>query len=163
MGLVWGLEPRVAAQPGSIAYFAQRRQRARRNFWLSTAGGLAAAACVALYFVRTDVSPGTSATEATRVVVAVPKAPALPATVANAANTAAAQRDYAALLAEMRQKESRALALSQSRTVQPVSLFDDGVFEAKQDLAPDSRRVFQTKGKADNRPAAEFTAFQFQR
>lgn len=151
----------TAVQPGSIAYFAQRRQKVRRNFWLSTAGGLAAAAaCFALYLARMDVAPGAANPgSATQVVVAAPK----PATPAVVPAIAAAKPDYAALLTTMRQNQSSALAMSQNEAVRPVALFDDGVFDAKQELTPENRRIFQTKGKADNRPAAEFTAFQFQR
>jgi hypothetical protein len=148
----------ATVQPGSIAYFAQRRQRVRRNFWLSAVGGLAAAACAAVYFVRADAGRAVQAVDSTATVVAVAPKP-----VAIATNPAAVQRDYDALLTAMHQTEPRAFAITQSQPVRPVSLFDDGVFEAKPDLSPDARRVFPVKAKADKQQAAEFTAFQFQR
>jgi hypothetical protein len=152
----------AAAQPGSIAYFAQRRQRVRRNFWLSAAAGLAAAACVAVYLVRSNNGPAATIAAnpapAAKVVAAVP-APA-PAAVAAKAAT---QPDYAALLTAMRQNEPRTYAITPSPAVRPVSLFDDGVFDGKPALTPDGHRAFQTKGNADNRQNAEVTAFQFQR
>jgi hypothetical protein len=154
----------ATAQPGSIAYFAQRRQRVRRNFWLSTAGGLAAAACAAFYFVRADVkSTNQAATQpaAAKVVVAVPK-PAAPVVAATSV-AAPAQPDYASLMAAMHRTETRNFALTQSPTVQPVSLFDDGVFNTTPDLKTGNGTVFPAKAKSDKRAAPEVTAFQFQR
>jgi len=148
----------TAAQPGSIAYFAERRHRARRNFWLSTAAGLAAAAAVAFYFVR----PQPAAVPQ----VAAASAPTPKAAVAAAQPTVAkpaVQPDYAAMFAAMRQAQPRPYALTPAPTVQPVSLFDDGVFENKPSVTTGPNGVTLTKGSTANRPPAEVTAFQFQR
>jgi anti-sigma factor RsiW len=153
-----------AAQPGSIAYFAQRRQRVRRTFWLSTAGGVAAAACVALYVTRAQIGPAPSLpAPAVAVALAPPKLAAATAEMPDADTKAGVQADYAALLSAVRQVDSRNFAFNQSQPVRPVSLFDDGVFDAKTDLTSGRGGVFQTKAATGSRAPAEFTAFQFQR
>ena len=73
----------ATAQPGSIAYFAQRRQKVRRNFWLSAVGGLAAAACAALYFVRADVGQPAGQTPAAKIVAVAPAPTPAPAVASN--------------------------------------------------------------------------------
>ena len=149
-----------AAEPGSIAYFAQRRSRVRRTFWLSTAAGLAAAVAVAFHFVRPEAGPSVplAGTPAPAAKVAV----AAPQPMAPAPAKAVAQPDYAALLASLRQAQPRTYAISPAPAVAPVSLFDDGVFDHKQPTASGANGMTLSKGASKNQ-TAEVTAFQFQR
>ncbi|HVU18990.1 MAG TPA: hypothetical protein VHD32_18945 [Candidatus Didemnitutus sp.] len=144
------------AQHGSIAYFAQRRQRVRRNYWLGSLAGLAAAACAAVYFGRADVSPSNSApAAAVAVKAAVPAAK--PVAVANV-EVVPARTNYPALLNDKHRTDS--FAINQNAQVQPVALFDDGVFATPANLTTDARRLAPTKAKTGDQPMA---AFQFQR
>lgn len=148
----------TGVQPGSIAYFAQRRQRVRRNFWLSSLGGLAAAACLAFYFVRGDA--GNPSSSAAKIAIAATQTAPTSASVAPH-GAVDVSRLPALVLAPAR--DARTFALSQSDTVRPVSLFDDGMFDAKPNLNGAARTVFPAKAKADAQVPTELSAFQFQR
>ena len=143
------------AQPGSIAYFAQRRQRARRTFWGVSVAGMAAAACAVLVLAHhAGLTPGSGA-PTVAVKTATPAAVA--STVAAAPVTAVTRTDYASLLATAHRTDAATFVLNQPSQVQPVSLFDDGVFN----LQPGSLKVVPAKnGKTADQPTV---AFQFQR
>jgi hypothetical protein len=154
----------------TIARFQQER-RGRSYRWVNYAGGLAAAACLTLVFVHFTSRPATLAATAPATVASVPVAAVVPAAQAPAGkaaeprvdlvglrNAAAAETDYPALLANLRQEEQRNVAAQAGRL---PSLFDDGVFESQQIFPVGSQRTFrsrQTPAQSD-----KFTAFQFQR
>lgn len=142
-------------QPGSIAYFAQRRQRARRKYWTASFAGLAAAACAAVYFGRAELPTSSIAPAAVALKAAAPTAKPLAVATVQAVP---ARTNYTALLNENRRTDS--FALSQNAQVQPVALFDDGVFATPANLSPDARRLAPAKSKTGEQPMA---AFQFQR
>ncbi len=158
--------PATVRQPGTIAEFASRRRAQQRTRWLYAASGLAAAACLALVFVRLQPASSTGG----------PVAPVLPAAatvaaqpVVKPANSGAKvidfsqavreQPDYAAMVATLRQEEQRSFALSQA--VRNSTLFDDGAFDSRQVLPLNVRKA--PTRRMDGKASAEFTAFQFQR
>lgn len=165
-----GGQSATLAAPGNIARF-ESRKRAARARWIYAAGGLAAAASLAFVVVRSNFggpaigdSPSPSSVT-TKVAAAQPAAPA-PVVAETPRVNLTVDSDYAALLAALRQQEQRNLLLTQQQTAARLqSLFDDGVFDGRQILPQnqDARRVFQPKGRLDQRTQAEFTAFQFQR
>ncbi|MBI2510528.1 MAG: hypothetical protein HYV96_00995 [Opitutae bacterium] len=163
-------------QPASIAHI-QGRIRQRRLRWVYAASGLAAAACIAFVAViRSDATDADSSLPTLAAAKTTPAAPvvavaAQPAPApapaiqetprhAETVNQTLAQRDYASILASLRQEEDRLLSL-QNGTAAPRlnSLFDDGVF--------DDRNGLQNRTNVQNRKnprlQTEFTAFQFQR
>ncbi|HEY4302088.1 MAG TPA: hypothetical protein VGM73_14535 [Candidatus Didemnitutus sp.] len=144
------------AQPGSIAYFAQRRQRTRRNFRLGSLAALAAAACAAVYFGRVEF-----ASPAANPAGAIAQHAIVPVTIPVAmvpAKAVSARQNYTALLNDVRRSEANAFTLNETAQVQPVSLFDDGVFAPAQNLSSDTRRLGPAKART-----ADQAAFQFQR
>lgn len=167
-------EPAQLAKGGAAITRIEHGQRHRQRRWAYYASGLAAAACLTFVIARVNFSPNTGVATVTEPaktvqVASAPVAPQ-PATVApetrgglvSLRNALADETDYPALLAALRQQE-RALAASQFSTGQLQPLFDDGVFENHQVLPQGSQRVFRGRGAANQPPAAEFTAFQFQR
>lgn len=161
-------------QPASIAHI-QGRIRQRRLRWVYAASGLAAAACVA--FVAVIRTNATDADASRQTLVAAKTTPAAPAVAVAAqsvpapavqetpqrsepANASLAQRDYASILASLRQEEDRLLSLQNSASAPRLnSLFDDGVFDDRNALQ--NRANLQTR--KNPRLQTEFTAFQFQR
>lgn len=151
--------------------------RRPRSNWIHYAGGLTAAACLAMLFVRYNAgsSPATNepartgTTLAGQVATATPPAPvrvepvvAAPvATLAALKDNLAAEPDYAAMLAVLRREEQRAFANGEIQPSRLPSLFDDGVFDARQFAPANNQRTF--RGKQAPAQQAEFTAFQFQR
>lgn len=162
----------AATGEGTIARF----ERDRRTHWGYYAGGLAAAACVALVFVqlntresaeaellaKADSLPAVQATEAASrsaevqpVVTAAPKAGLV-----SLRNNVVTEQDYVALLTALRQEE-QAFSNGQLQSGQLPSLFDDGVFESRQVMPLNNQRVYRSRQSPAQQ--AEFTAFQFQR
>jgi anti-sigma factor RsiW len=166
-------EPQAGAQGGRVVR-AEFKSRSRLH-WIHYVGGAAAAACLAVVFVRyqasqpvasvvVDASPAPAvqvvkatptASEVTPVAVApVPVALKLdgPATV---------ELDYPALVRALRQDDQRAFATGELQSARLPSLFDYGVFATPSVLPANNVRVF--RGKQAPTQKAEFTAFQFQR
>lgn len=151
--------------------------RRRRSNWIHYAGGLTAAACLTVLFVRYNAgsSPaagelaGTAPTPVVQVATATPPAPvaiervatAPAATMVSLKDHLSAEPDYAAMLAALRREEQRAFANGEIQSSRLPSLFDDGVFDARQFAPANNQRTF--RGKQAPAQQAEFTAFQFQR
>lgn len=167
-------EPQTAAGGGRVVR-AEFKRRAGPH-WIHYVGGLAAAACLAVLFVRYNA--GSTQPAATAVadsvqapVVEVAKVtPNVPETTRVAAmpaslkleNAGPAEPNYAELVRALRQEDQRAFAAGQIQAAPLPSLFDDGVFEARPVLLPaNSPRVFRGKQAPDSKAA--FTAFEFQR
>ncbi len=163
-------EPGQLAKGGAAITRIEHGQRHPQTRWAYYAGGLAAAACLTFVVARVNFSPNAgvaTVSEPTVQVAAIPVAPQPVATEPRAGlvslrNALADETDYPALLAALRQQE-RALAASQFSTGRLQPLFDDGVFDNRQVLPQGSQRVFRGRGATNQQPAAEFTAFQFQR
>lgn len=161
------LQSGVSASRAVITDF-KRRPRAS---WLHYAGGLAAAACLAMVLVRynaglapaTETKVAEAAISAVTPVVAVTTPiphPAVPSLI-SLRNNIDGEPEYQSVLAALRRDEQRAYAGSEIPAGRLPSLFDDGVFEANQFAPMSKQRVFRSKqGPAQQ---AEFTAFQFQR
>lgn len=170
-------EPQAGAPAGRVVTGAFAR-RPRSN-WIHYAGGLAAAVCLTVVLVRYNAgsSPATgdlaqtATTPAVQAVTGTPPAPvaAEPRSVAGAPvatlvslkDNLSAEPDYAAMLAALRREEQRAFASGEIQPSRLPSLFDDGVFEARQFVPANNQRTF--RGKQAPAQQAEFTAFQFQR
>lgn len=168
-------EPRAGSPAGRVvtANFAPRP----RSNWIHYAGGLTAAACLAVLFVRynsgsspvTDSLARTGTAPAVQVATAAPTAPTVierggaapAATMVSLKDSLAGEPDYAAMLAALRREEQRAFANGEIQPSRMPSLFDDGVFDSRPVLPANSPRVF--RGKQAPAQPAEFTAFQFQR
>lgn len=166
------------AEPSTRSTIARmdNRQRGRRYRWVSYAGGLAAAACLALVFARLNTKPARESNlvadgdspKSTPVALALPPGPAISIPVHESAelraglvslrNAAAAEPDYAAL----RQEEQRAFANSQIQSGRLPSLFEDGVFDSQQVMPATYQRTFRSR-QTPAQPLTEFAAFQFQR
>ncbi len=156
--------PQAGASSGRVirAEFVRRRPH-----WIHYAGGLAAAACLAVAFARyhaasTAQEPLAAATQPAPVQVAAvtPVAPAItaPAPVATPVNSTVTEPNYSELLKAVRQEEQRAFAAGELQPGRLPSLFDDGVFDTRS-VFPANKRVFRGK----QTPAAQFTAIEFQR
>lgn len=168
-------EPQAGAPAGRVVTgdFARRP----RSNWIHYAGGLTAAACLAMVFVRYNAgSPPaagdltqTTTPPAVQVAAVTPTAPvtvepvaAAPvATLVSLKDNLSAEPDYAAMLAVLRREEQRAFANGEIQSSRLPSLFDDGVFDARQFAPANNQRTF--RGKQAPAQQAEFTAFQFQR
>jgi hypothetical protein len=171
-------ESKQGASRASIAPF-ETPHRKRRAHWSYYAGGLVAA-CIAIVFVSRNSSVQIDNGSVTAfslkppaASVAVIAAPAVAkATVATpvviastprvTAPAPAAEKDYAAMLTSLRREEQRAFANGQIQSSHLSSLFEDGVFDSRQELSGSSQRIFRAK-QAATQQTAEFTAFQFQR
>jgi hypothetical protein len=168
-------EPQARVPAGRVITGAFARPP--RSNWIHYAGGLAAAACLAVVFVRYNAgsSPatgelaGTATTPTVQVAAAISPAPvtvervatAPAATLVSLKDNLAAEPDYAAMLAALRREEQRAFANGEIQPSRLPSLFDDGVFDARQFAPANNQRTF--RGKQTPAQQAEFTAFQFQR
>ena len=173
-----GQQPAAApGTSGTIAQFKSER-RSRRYRWAYYASGLAAAACLALLFVRLSEKPVaapemTVVTMAPRALPAVETAAPVPpmaapetkatvpaAMMVSLRNNTEAEPNYAAMLTAMRQEELRALTNGQAQPGRMTSLFEDGVFDSQQFTLPANQRTFRGRQS----PAeAQTVSFQFQR
>jgi hypothetical protein len=148
----------------------------RKNHFATYAGGLAAAACVALVFMRYNSATtvgGELAQAETRpaivrpatevVAVAAPVKTVDPVIGPVNLRLNATTPDYSAMLAAMReQDEERAFANGHFQLNPPArSLFDDGMFNPAPAAPPQNSRLFRIQQTPAQQ--AEFTAFQFQR
>lgn len=160
---------------GVVELFETKRRRSQFTYYV---GGLAAAACLALVFVRYNPEPLSSeATTITQVSaqpslplmsepVAIPTAPLLARdpsiNLVSLRNAPEHTPDYSAMLVALReQDEERAFASGQLQINRSQSLFDDGVFDAQRNKPVQNPRVFRSRLTPAQQ--AEFTAFQFQR
>ena len=168
-------EPQAGAPAGRVVSgnFARRP----RSNWIHYAGGLTAAACLTVLFVRYNAGSAPAASElartgttpAVQVATVTPPAPVMAerivaapaATLVSLKDNLAAEPDYAAMLAALRREEQRAFANGEIQSSRLPSLFDDGVFDARQFAPANNQRTF--RGKQAPAQQAEFTAFQFQR
>ena len=164
-----------ALQPaglGEIELFEAKSGKARFAYY---ATGLAAAACLAVVFLRPNAAPdegGLVANAKTEVrpslppvaVVSTPSRAIEPAVgLVSLRNTATATPDYSAMLAALReQDEERAFANGHLQVNRTPSLFDDGVFNPNRTLPVQDPRVFRSR-LTPAQQQAEFSAFQFQR
>lgn len=164
-----------ARQPATIAHI-QGRIRQRRLRWAYAASGLAAAACVAFVVMRSNLTDASTASPDLAAAQTTPAAPAVavaaqpaPAPTVRAeaprqaelANAALTPRDYASILASLRQDEQSLLSLQNNNGAPRLnSLFDDGVFEERTGL---QNRANNLPNRKNPRLQTEFTAFQFQR
>jgi len=168
-----GQQPEVAASRATIARFeSQPRRRPVR--WTYYVGGLAAAACLSVVFIRLNSTRTADASLATTAKSGPPAAVVASLPVVSAAPRETAvigmglrngkltgEQDYADMLDVLRREEQRALASGQLQPGRPPSLFDDGVFESQPVSPANNQRVF--RGRQTPAQPAEFTAFQFQR
>jgi hypothetical protein len=157
---------------GVIELFENRRRRINPSYY---GAGLAAAACLALLFVRYNQSipeptPALAAQPAIQaaakttpepVAVSVESAPGF-VSLKNAIS--APQPDYTAMLTALReQDEERAFSSERVYVNATPSLFGDDVFQSKRVLNSEEQRVFRSRQAPAGQGQAEFSAFQFQR
>lgn len=165
------------AQTGVIELFESRR---RRTHWAYYAGGMAAAACLALVFFRqAPTSPRTEALPMASNVkpaatVAVSSAPPSAATVSaleispvSAGLSDAppvASPNYSAILTIMReQDEERSFSNSRLQAGRLQPLFEDSLFDPIRANATHEQRVFRSHQTTPAQQAEFSAAFQFQR
>ena len=169
-------QPEVGPDRATIARFESQAPH-RRIGWMYYAGGLAAAACLSLVFVRLNLNRPADANLAVTSKSSAPAAVVASRPPVSAAPSEAAvvrpglvslrntnldvEQDYAAMLAALRREDQRSLASGQLQSGRLPSLFDDGVFESPQVSPANSQRVFRARPTSVQ--PAEFTAFQFQR
>ena len=162
--------------PAGRAVLTDFKPRSRWN-WIHYAGGLTAAACLVMLFVRLNSNSRPAAetlatpppAPAVQVAVAAPPAPVVAAPVAAATpatpsrislrNNLNVEPDYAAMLAALRHEEQRSFATGEIPAGRLPSLFDDGVFDSRQFAPANNPRTF--RGKQLPAQQAEFTAFEF--
>jgi len=167
-----------AGQKGVVEQFAIRR---RRPAWTYYAGGVAAAACLTLVFVRQGADTPAAApmladagqpkavvaAEAPITPVAVSVAKAQEPGLVSLRNSVGVTPDYTAMLIALReQDEERAFYNESLRVGRVQPLFNDDMFEAKRSLTAQEMRVFRSQPAAtatSSQQQSEFTAFQFQR
>lgn len=165
----------ATGQKGVVELFETRRRRANWGYY---AGGLAAAACLALVFMRETTPAGPAAlmvaeqplptAPVTKVVAPESVAPAnkpAPAFV-SLRNSVVVTPDYSAILTAMReQDEERAFFTERLQADQARPLFNDGMFENKRVSTTQEQRVFRSQPgeKTSAQQQAELAAFQFQR
>jgi len=149
--------PQAEAPAGRVirADFAHRR----RTHWINYVGALAAAACLALAFVRYNAGASSAnlAVE-TQAAATVPVAATAPAPAPAVIPDNISEPVYPHLLKTLRQEEQRTLVASEIQSPQTPSLFDDGVFETRPVLPANSPRVF--RGKQVPKEQMQFTAFE---
>jgi hypothetical protein len=158
---------------GVVELFETKRRR--NHFAVYAAGGLAAAACLALVFMRHNAAPAPGEPVAMAKAVTHPAVPAAIAVVATAPmktvepvvgpvslrNSIMSTPDYTAMLAALReQDEERAMANGhQAGRVQ--SLFDDDLFNSNRVAPLQDPKLFRIQQASA--PQTETTVFQFQR
>lgn len=160
-------DPQAAAPDGrtSITRFDNRP----RTRWVHMAGGLVAAACLTLVFVRYSSNSKPTVETVARVapmpavqtVVTTPVVAKPAPSLINLRNNSATAPDYSELFAVLRAEEQRVFAHTGLQSNRLPSLFDDEVFETRPVFPGNGQRTFRSK----HTPAqpTEFTAFQFQR
>ena len=153
----------TAQQAGAPAGRVIRAEFARRRpHWIHYAGGLAAAACLAVAFMRyTSTQPVNQAqavADSSPAPVPAAVAATTPTPVTSPVNHVVSEPSYSELLKAVRQEEQRAFAAGELQPGRLPSLFDDGVFDTHQAF-PANKRVFRGK----QTPTAQFTAIEFQR
>lgn len=160
-------DPQAAAPAGraSITRFDSRPH----TRWVHFAGGLVAAACLTLVFVRYSSNSKPAIETVARVepmpagqTVAVVPVVATPApSLISLRDNSAPAANYSGLLATLRAEEQRSFSNAVLPPNRLPSLFDDGVFDTRPVFPLNGQRTFRSK----HTPAqpAEFTAFQFQR
>ena len=160
-------DPQATASVGraSITRFDSRP----RSRWVHMAGGLIAAACLTLVFVRYS-SNSKPAVEpiahvepmpAVQTVSATPAVTTTATSLINLRHNSTTTPGYSELLATLRAEEQKSFINADLPASRLPSLFDDGVFETRPVFPLNGQRTFRSK----HTPAqpAEFTAFQFQR
>lgn len=164
-----------ADRAGVVELFETQR---RKNHFAYYASGLAAAACLALVFVRwhapsgagdlaviAQTETGPSAVDPAPVeVAALPPSQTFEPEVGlvSLRNSDGTTPDYSAMLAALReQDEERALANGELQTVRAQSLFDDGLFKTNRPAPAQDPRLFRIQPASAQQ--IESTAFQFQR
>ena len=170
-----------AAESGPAGVIELFESRRRRTNWVHYVGGLTAAACLALVFVKISATaPVESAVVAAKpqpTIVAstvVPTPAVAPVQMAaepapgllSLRNATTPAPDYTAMLAALReQDEERAFSNERVYVSATPSLFGDEAFDAKRGFGAQEQRVFRSRQAPTVSPAAqtEFSAFQFQR
>lgn len=164
----------AAGQKGVVELFETRRRRANWGYY---AGGFAAAACLALVFMRQapagpaapalaeqplPMAPVIKVTAPESVAPANTPAPAF----VSLRNSVVVTPDYTAILHAMReQDEERAFSTERLQADEARPLFDDDMFASKRVFTAQEQRVFgsQPTAKTSAQQEAELSAFQFQR
>jgi hypothetical protein len=161
---------------GVVELFETKRRKGHFAYY---AGGLAAAACVALVFLHQNSTPNTEslAVAAESDVRPVAVHPAVVEVVAVAPikatepvagpvslrNSITNTQDYTAMLAVLReQDEERAIANGHIPINRVQSLFDDGLFNAGRVIPLQDPKLFRIQQTSASQPV-ESTVFQFQR
>lgn len=170
-----------AVEPGHTGVIELFESRRRRTNWIHYVGGLTAAACLTLVFMRNSpVAPAEASKLAVSkqpVAVVASTAPVSseskasvsvePTSGALSLNHAATTApDYSAMLIALReQDEERAFSNERVYVSATPSLFGDEVFGTKRVLTPQDQRIFRSRQTPTASQAAqtEFSAFQFQR
>ncbi|AOS45847.1 hypothetical protein Verru16b_02937 [Lacunisphaera limnophila] len=161
---------------GVVELFENRR---RRTNWAYYAGGLAAAACLTLVFIRqtpsaSDAPALAAVTQPAAPVVLAAKPVVVPVAalpepgLVSLRNSVAVTPDYTAMLAALReQDEERAFTNESIKSGQVRPLFNDDLFETKRVFTAQDQRVYRSEpaptSSAQQQQQAEFSAFQFQR
>jgi hypothetical protein len=162
-----------AGRAGVVELFETKRRR--NQFAFFTASGLAAAACLAVVFMRHNTAPAT-----VEPVIAARTAirPAVPAVIAVAApapaktmepvigpvslrNSVMSTPDYTAMLAALREQDEERTMASVHLSNHVQSLFDDGLFNSNRVIPAQDPKLFRIQ--QTSAPQAETTVFQFQR
>lgn len=155
---------------GVVELFETKRSKGR---FVTYAGGLAAAACLTLLFMRHNAASTDAGLMATAEIkparpAAVAPAPTTPVPVkemeplVSLRNSAASTPDYSIMLAALReQDEERAFANGHLQINRTQSLFDDGLFNANRPVPVQDPRLFRSRLTPAQQ--VEFSAFQFQR
>lgn len=164
-----------ADRAGVVELFETKR---RKNHFAFYTSGLAAAACLALVFLRsnsasdagdlavtaqTGIRPSAVLPAAVEIAAIAPvQAPAPEVGLVSLRNAAASTPDYSAILAALReQDEERAMANGQLQAARAQSLFDDGLFNPNRAAPAPDPRLFRIQPASAQQ--VESTAFQFQR
>jgi len=165
-----------AGRAGVIELFENRRRRASSSYY---AAGLAAAACLALVFVRYNQHQSASESApvlpsqtmiqaAAKTTIPEPakvQIESTPGFVSLRNTITAPAPDYTAMLVALReQDEERAFSSERVYVNATPSLFGDEVFQSKRVLNSQDQRVFRSRqAPVTGQTQAEFSAFQFQR
>lgn len=160
---------------GVVELFETKRRRSHFAYY---AGGLAAAACLALIFMQQNsalnagaltiaaksaIRPVTERSAVAEVAAVAPVKTAEPVVgLASLRNSVTSTPDYVAMLAVLReQDEERAIANGHLQTNRVQSLFDDGLFNPNRVAPVQDPRLFRIQQTQAQQ--AETTVFQFQR
>jgi anti-sigma factor RsiW len=159
---------------GDIELFDSKRGKRQ---WALYAGGLAAAACLALVFMRDNTAPKGAEVltagnvEARTAVAVIPPVEVarvetremVPAvSLVSLRNSEALSPDYTAMLAALREQDEERAFANNHLNGHAASLFDDTVFSPSRTPTP-SQDPRPLRIRPTPTQQAEFTAFQFQR